>query len=118
MLGFIKSALGQSAPVQSTKVVHSSTTAMDALIQLQKDKEEELKRMNDEVKARDKLAKEKEQEAKLKQETMMRVVQVQASIKAAMDQLHEQDAQLDSLDKTLEAVDNEVWEFINTIRNI
>jgi hypothetical protein len=118
MLNFIKSALGQSAPVQSTKVVHSSIDAMDALIQLQKDKEVQLKKLQDQVEEQNRLLRAKESEAKLKQDAMMRVVEVQTSIAKAKAQIQEGHQKMAEMDQALIDTDQEVWDFIQKARSI
>lgn len=117
MLNFIKSALSQSVPVQSN-VIHSSPDAMDVLIQLQKDKEVQLKKLQDQVDEQNRLLKAKENEAKLKQDAMMKVVEVQTSIALAMAQIQEGHQKMSEMDQVLIDTDQEVWDFIQKARSI
>jgi hypothetical protein len=111
MFNFFK---GQSV---QPHIQHSSQDAMDALLQIQKEKQEELKKLKEEHDKRQAVIDAKKKEAELKQKAMMAVVEVQKSIKQMTAQLDADVLASDEADLVLEQTDADIWEMIQMLRN-
>jgi seryl-tRNA synthetase len=119
MLNFIKDALkGSSAQAPApTSIVHSSQSAMDALLDMQRQKQAELDKLKDEHNLRQKEIDQRKAEAALKQKTMMAVVDLQGSIKAMQAQLQADDLASQEADQLLIDTDAEIWQVLDQLRN-
>lgn len=114
LFNFLK---GQPAQPKTAAMVHSSSDVMNELLQLQKEKQEQLRAIQAEQKKQQDLITAKQKEAKIKQDTMLAVMELQMSIEQAVAQMKADETTMQEADQLLVDRDAEVLKFISKIRN-